>query len=186
MQTGYVTKRSLKQVERDFQENGFTSVDTFINKNFSTEPDTFINPIPPYQSEFEKIPKSKNLDFLNDTGSGRISKGVKSLEAICKILKGIPSGAFVLFDQTIYSNPYEILQLNENDSRNVIFSNLGVIPFIELAKRVSIIPINEINNMADVMIRDIKSGTFTYERYLNEALRKCKAVVRTAMNYKGK
>lgn len=181
MDNGYISKKSLKQIDQNFKKIGMTALNQFIDNNFTKlnnlAPEAYI----PLQT---RITRSKNLEYIDDRGSGRISKGVKSLEAITKTLKGIQASSLTLFDQEIYSNPFDFRSYDVNNARTVIYENLGLTEFIPLAMVVSPKIITQLNIMVDKMFIDIKNSTFSYENYINEALPRCKLVVLAAMNFR--
>lgn len=186
MEPGYIPKKNIKQIQENFKKNGAgTSVADFISNNFKLAtniPQLFQTTSPNYI----KINTSKNLAFMNDdgTGNGRITLGVKSLEAISKTLKGVNTSSLVLFDQIIYTRPYDFRNQSTDDARITIATNLGIAEMLPQVKLMSNDIINLFNNMADRMTVDIRSGTFSFDKYIHEALRVIKSVVRTAMNYK--
>ena len=175
------TKNGLKQLDQNFRNIGSTSIQNFLNSNLvkvgNIAQDNYI----PIESNNTK---NSNLSYLTDRGNGRISKGVKSLEAITKIFKGISSSALVLFEQVIYDNPSNFKEYDSMSARQIIYNNLGLAEYISLAKSVSQTVIDDLNNMVDRMFKDMKNLTFTYDNYINEALIKCKNVVAASINYK--
>lgn len=176
MTTGYFTKRSFKQIDQNFKRIGKTSIENFIEQNFSKEKDL--------DNNYYSLPiRRKYLEYMNDRGDGRISKGLRSLEFITKTFRGIPQGALVLFDQIIYSNPYNFKTMNIEDSRIVIVQNLGLSEFIPNASLESKQTIDQLYNMIDRIFKDMKNFTYTFDRYLNEALPRCKLVVKASLNY---
>ncbi len=181
MNDGYITKRGLKQLDQNFKKIGLTTIDKFLTDNLNKIGDIAQDSYTPVS---ENITKSKNLSYIDDRGNGRISNGVRSLEAITKTFKGIPSGALVLFDQVIYDNPYNFFTYSTTLARPIIYSNLGLTEYIPLATSVSPSSIEELAVMADRMFGDMRNLTFTYDKYINEALARCKLVVRASMNYR--
>lgn len=181
MNDGYITKRGLKQLDQNFRKIGLTSIDKFLLDNLNRGGDISPNL---YEPVSENITKSKNLAYTDDRGNGRISNGVRSLDAITKTFKGIESGSLVLFDQIIYDNPFNFKGYNTFNARPIIYNNLGLAEYVPLALAVSPTVILELESLSDRMFKDMKNLTFTYDKYINEALICCKLVVRAAMNYR--
>lgn len=182
--TGYIPNRPMKEIEQDFSNGGYGSIDNFINNNFTKEQSNELNNIPITPSTSNQL-KSISFQYLNDTGEGRIGTGVLSLEAITKVLKGVPIHSLTLFDQVIYTDPSIFSTNNQADLRNAVYSNLGITQFISSAEAISPQTITDLNIAVDAMIRSIKNFTFTYDLYINTSLSVCKAVVKAAVNYKG-
>lgn len=181
MNDGYITKRGLKQLDQNFRKIGLTSIEKFLVDNLNRSGNISQDLYTPIS---ENITKSKNLAYTDDRGDGRISNGVRSLEAITKTFKGIESGSLVLFDQVIYDNPFNFREYSTFNARPTIYNNLGLAEYVPLARAVSSNVILELELLSDRMFKDMKNLTFTYDKYINEALIQCKLVVRTAMNYR--
>lgn len=182
--TGYIPNRPMKQIEQDFKKGGYGSVDDFINNNFTKEQPGELASIPATQSTQTQL-KSISFQYLNDDGSGRIGTGVLSLEAITKVLKGVPVHSLTLFDQVIYTDPSVFFSNNQIELRNAVYDNLGMAQFIPSAQATAPHTITNLNVAVDTMIKSMKNFTFTYDLYINTALSVCKAVVQAAINYKG-
>lgn len=187
MDQGYIAKKPLKQIDKNFTDSAVgTTVDQFIAQNFvkaTSIPTKFEVATPDYI----KISNSQNLIYLNDDGTadGRITLGVKSLVAITKTLKGIPANSLVLFDQVMYTKPYDFRRQSTEEARLTIATNFGITAMLPEVALVSQSVMDSLNNMSDRMTVDIRNGTFTFAKYINEALSVIKAVVKAAMNYKG-
>lgn len=177
----YVGRRPVKQIQDSFTRGEMTTVDEFVERNFRPEPATGVTPS---QTLYSELTRGSSLLYLNDNGDGRISDGLKSLEAITKVLKGIPASAMVLFDQVIYTNPYTFRDTTDAESIDLVIQNLGLAPFVAPALAVSPNSIKALNELSLRMSKDIKNGTFTFNKYLNETLRTGKTVVKAGMNYK--
>jgi hypothetical protein len=182
--TGYIPNRPMKEIEQDFRKGGFGSVADFIKNNFTKEQSNSIATIPVTPGKINQL-KSISFQYLNDSGSGRIGSGVLSLEAITKVLKGVPIHALTLFDQVIYTNPSEFNTNNQNDLRQAVYTNLGMTEFVPSASLVSPESITNLNLAVDAMIKDMKNFTFTYDNYINTALAVCKGVVQAAIKFNG-
>lgn len=177
----YIPKRPIKQIQDSFTKGQMTTVDEFIKNNYKPEPTAAVTA---YQTFYAQVKTGSYLAYLNDTGEGRISSGLKSLEAITKVLKGVPASAMVLFDQIIYTNPYIFRESDNDESIIEVIENLGLAQFVIPAGLVSKNVVIDINELSLRISKDVKSGVFTFNKYLNETLRKSKAVVSAAMNYK--
>lgn len=186
MSNGYITRRPIKDITANFKRK-FSNIDEFINNNFIKDDlgvsDSNLEVTEPFSL---KISKSRNLSYLEDDGTGRISKGVLALDLICKIVQGIPPASLTLFDQQIYSLPTDFKLLNINDARTNINENLGMVQFIPLAYSISPIIVENYNIFTDKIAKTIKSGYFTTDLYLQETLRQCKLIVKTSMNIKNR
>lgn len=179
--TGYVPNRPMKQVEETFKKGGFGSTTDFINNNFTKDVANQLATIPPSPSAQNQL-QSISFQYLNDNGNGRISSGVLSLEAITKVLKGVPVHSLTLFDQVIYTDPSIFYTNNQVDLREAVYSNLGITQFINSAQAKYPQSIVNLNVTVDNIISSMKNFTFTYDNYIDSTLAVCKAVVQAAIN----
>ena len=182
MNDGFTTKRGLKQLDQNFRKIGLSSIDSFITNNLTKNQGLSTEMYTPIAEKHNH----KFLSYMRDDGhgNGRITQGVKSLHAITKTFMGISGGSLTLFDQTIFSNPYNFKEYNTIDARAVIYENLGVTVFMITAKIKSPKIIIDFDKMVDRMFLDMRNLTFTYDKYINEALIRCKLVVNASMNYR--
>lgn len=175
----YIGRRPVKKIQESFDRREMTSVDSFVERNFQPERDGLIGGITSHQ------PMRQEFEYLRDRGRGRISQGLESLETITKAIKGARAHSLVLFDKKMFSSPIEFKESTQDEAVELVINNLGLTSFISAAENVSRSTVDTLRSLAHRMSRDVKNGTFTVDKYKNEALRVCKAVVRTSMNYKG-
>ena len=182
--TGYIPNRPMKEIEQDFKKGGIGTIDDFINNNFTQETSNVFGNIPITQTPQNQL-KSISFQYLNDDGTGRIGNGVLSLEAITKVLKGVPAHSLTLFDQVIYTDPSIFYSNDITVLRNAVYTNLGIDAFVPSAQAGFPASIIDLNIIVDTMIKSMKNFTFTYDGYINPALSASKAVVQAAINFNG-
>lgn len=181
---GYIPNKQIKDIEKSFKQGGFGAVQDFINNNFTLEPTNALPNIPVAQPKQNQL-TSISFQYLNDSGDGRIGMGVLSLEAITKVLKGVPVHALTLFDQVIYTDPSEFFSTDKTSLRQAVYDNLGMSQFLSAALVISPTSVNNLNVVVDAIITDMKNLTFTYDDYIDTALGVCKAVVSAAIKFNG-
>jgi hypothetical protein len=182
---GYIPNRPMNEVEQDFKKGGFGSIDNFIADNFTKEQAGTVSNIPMMPTGQTKL-KEISFQYLNDTGEGRISSGVLSLQAITKALKGVPIHSLTLFDQVIYTDPSVFYTNDHTILRDAVYTNLGMTEFVASALIVSPISVNNLNIVVNAIIKDMKNFTFSFDNYINTALAVCKSVVEAAVKFNGK
>ena len=121
--------------------------------------------------------------LLYDTGNGRLTKGLLSLEMMSRVLDGVPLNSLSLFDAAIlFYSPEEMKAASDATARIIILTNLGITPYYNAVKDLTNPEVAKYNVFLDNMSRQIKSGSFKTSDAVVEALGRTKIIIRLAMN----
>lgn len=123
--------------------------------------------------------------FLSDRGNGRIYDGLKSLEVMSRIIKGVSVTSASLFDN-------EIIAFTAEDMRNasmetamvIVNSNIGIKEVYDFAKSVNSSEIEGYDAFITKIARQVRAGGFKTEDHLSEALVRVKSLVKSVFNSK--
>jgi hypothetical protein len=124
-------------------------------------------------------------NLLADRGTGRVYEGLKSLELMSRVIKGLSATAVTLFDNKIIAFSAEDMRAsNDTAAIDIINSNLGMKEVYDFAKNANASEVVRYNVFVSKIARQIKAGGFKTEDHLTEALVRVKALVKAAMGIK--
>jgi hypothetical protein len=123
--------------------------------------------------------------FLSDRGNGRIYDGLKSLELMARIIKGVSLTSVSLFDN-------EIIAFTADDMKNasmdvaviIVNSNIGVKEVYDFAKSIGSPEIESYDAFINKIARQVRAGGFKTEDHIAEALVRVKALIKSVINSK--
>ena len=132
-------------------------------------------------SEKDFVVNGKDVyKFLSDTGNGRIYEGLKSLELMSKIIKGVGNSSVTLFDNKIIAfTPDDMKSASAEGAKTIINANLGVKDIYDFAKISNSNEIARYDEFLSRISRQVKAGGFIAEEHRIEGLVRVKALIRS-------
>lgn len=121
-------------------------------------------------------------DILKDSGKGRVSTGLRSLELLSRLCAGADQSKLFLFDNVMYvSSPLTVRNASTDELYKIIYTNLGMSDIIsnlpESQLSISRKLFLEIGNL-------VKSGNFQKENYRFKVLSECKRLTKVYIGLK--
>lgn len=125
--------------------------------------------------------------FLSDRGNGRIFDGLKSLELMSRIIRGVSQTSVSLFDSN------EIIAFTADDMKGssmetamkIVNANIGIQDVYSFAKSLGSPEIESYDLFISKIARQVRAGGFKTEEHITEALVRVKALVKSALNTRG-
>lgn len=169
----------IQEIDESFREEGFTAVERLIN---SLNPPNISQPanptLEPVVEDFEKTKRSNNFDILLDSGSGRISRGLNSLQSISRIISGKSSmGIKSLSNTIIYSNEREVRSATYSQLRTIVLRNLGIENLIEPARNENSNFVDNTLAIVDRIGKLVQRGEFSSSTYQKEMITRSRVLV---------
>jgi hypothetical protein len=123
--------------------------------------------------------------YLTDRGTGRVYDGLKSLELMSRVIKGVSLKSASLFDAKIIAfTPEDMKGASDEVARTIVNSNLGLKEVYEFARVSRSKELAAYDIFIKKIVRQIKAGGFRAEDHITEALVRVKALVKTTINPK--
>lgn len=124
--------------------------------------------------------------FLSDRGNGRIFDGLKSLELMSRIIRGVNVTSVTLFDDN------KIIAFTADDMKGatmevameIVTTNLGLKDVYSFAKAHRSPELVAYDAFVSKIARQVRAGGFKTEEHIAEALVRVKALVKSALNTK--
>lgn len=121
--------------------------------------------------------------FLSDRGNGRIYEGLKSLELMSRVIKGVSITSVTLFDS-------EIIAFTADDMRSatleaamdIVNANIGIKDVHDFAKSINSAEIANYDIFIARIARQVRAGGFKTEEHIGEALVRVKSLVKSVLN----
>lgn len=178
-----------EQIDQRFARGQVSAVTEYINSikfpvNITNSDDGYI----PEKPESEQNALWQNSDVYLDSGDGRVSKGLRGLELLSRLCKGVAPDSLYLFSNVIYyADANQVKNANDERLIEIVSVNLGM-NFIEAAAE-PITP-SEVANfrlLCKTIGYQVRSGVFKKEDYKSRVLQSGKKLaVAAARNPTGK
>lgn len=118
--------------------------------------------------------------FLSDTGNGRIYEGLKSLELMSRVIKGVSLTSVSLFDNKIIAfTPDDIRNATMEDAMVIVNTNIGIKDVYDFAKAANSKEITRYDEFISRIAREVRAGGFITENHITEALIRVKALIKS-------
>jgi hypothetical protein len=112
------------------------------------------------QNEPERI-QYKDDGILYDYGEGRVSKGMRGLELLSKLCKGVSNSDLYLFNNVIYSsNPERVAAANDEELAMIVINNLGMFDVVNRASTVASSAVEEYKALCIRIGYSVRSGIY--------------------------
>ena len=180
---------AYEQIDQRFATGQVLAVTEYINSikfpvNITTSDDSYI----PEKPESEQHALWQNSDVYLDSGEGRVSKGLRGLELLSRLCKGVAPDSLYLFSNVIYySDAHAVKSASDERLIEIISANLGM-NFIEAAAE-PIAPgeVTKFKTLCKSIGYQVRSGVFKKEDYKTRVLQSAKKLaVAAARNPTGK
>lgn len=173
-------KTPVQEVLIEFDKKNFSKVKEFLdaqtNRNTTIPLDANDNP--------NAISENERYSVLNDIGGGTVSQGLRALELLTKLVRGVNPAGLFMFEDPISITPEQIRKSDTQTSRNLVISQLGMTEFIipALSKAPSVV--EEYYSLMDIIIKRIRNGTFKAIDFNTTTTYQSKQVAKAAGSYK--
>lgn len=103
----------------------------------------------------------KDDGILYDYGDGRVSKGMRGLELLAKLCKGVNPNDLYLFNNVIYSSdPESIKNASDDELINIVINNLGMFDVVNRASAVASGPVTAYRALCLRVGQQVRSGVY--------------------------
>lgn len=121
-----------------------------------------------------------------DYGTGRISKGMRGLELLSRLCKGIPRSDLFLFNNVIYySDPDTVKKADDEGLVSIVSANLGMDVTVQNVSKNDPVYI-EYAKICVSIGKDVQVGVYRKENYSQNLLRVCRNLATTATRNLGR
>jgi hypothetical protein len=123
--------------------------------------------------------------LVADRGTGRIYDGLKSLESMSRVIRGIGAGSTTMFDSNIIAyTPNDMKTASIDVAIVIVHANLGLSNIYPYAKAMGLQEVAAYDKFAATIARQVRAGGFKTEDHITEALLRVKNLVKAALNAK--
>ena len=162
----------FEQIDQRFAAGHLTAVVDYINRlalpvSITNSDNGYDTPKP----KSEQTALYQNSDVYLDSGDGRVSTGLRGLELLSRLCKGVAPDSLFLFNNVIYySNVNDIKAATPDRLIEIISVNLGL-NFVS-ANALPIAPseVANFNVLCTEIGQQVKSGVFRKENYKSRVL----------------
>ncbi len=125
----------------------------------------------PEKPKSEQTALYQNSNIFLDGGNGRVSKGLRGLELLSRLCKGIPSQNLFLFNNVIYSsNPNAVKNANRDELISIVIDNLGLTDTVANAVIIAPSLVENFRNACYQIGYQVRSGVFQKENVESQML----------------
>jgi len=162
-----IIKRStITDLSERFAEEGFSAIETFLAQQQGGLNTLITNE----QRADEKTSPDDTAILTTDSGDGRISKGLKGLDAMARTFRGTPLESLGVFGGKIFaSSPQRLSAASIEDAREIIWANLGINQYMLIIQEGNTVDYTSLVSLADRITHDIKAGNLVADKYGDEA-----------------
>lgn len=182
------TLSEFEQIDQRFASGNLSAVSAYIDSltfpvNIVTSDSGYTVP----EADADKIALYQNSSIIVDYGDGRISKGLRGLELLSKLCKGVDPAQLFLFNNTIYSStPTKIKAASNDELINIVISNLGMTLLVSKAADMAQDDVTKFQQLCYKIGYEVRSGTFKRETYSSRVLIATKRLAVAAARAGGK
>lgn len=161
------------EIDSRFQTQSITEVAAFINSlTFPINADDVNTDYVPDTAEKDKNQLYQKTDTYLDDGTGRVSRGLRGLELLSKLCRGVNPADLFLFNNVIYaSSPSAIKEANRDKLIEIVIANLGMTYVVQSTMGTHVKETEEFMALAYTIGYQVKSGTFNPDQYKTQVLR---------------
>ncbi|QDJ96506.1 hypothetical protein Xoosp13_320 [Xanthomonas phage Xoo-sp13] len=166
------TLSEFEQIDQRFASGNLSAVTTYIDSltfpvNIVTSNDGYVVP----EADTDRTALYQNSNVIVDYGDGRVSKGLRGLELLAKLCKGVDPSKLFLFNNVIYaSTPGKIKSASNDELIDIIIINLGMELLVNKASQVSQSEVTKFRSLCYTIGYEVKSGTFKRENFSSRVL----------------
>jgi hypothetical protein len=162
----------FEQIDQRFATGRLTAVIEYIDSiKFPVTISTSDNGYIPEKPESERTALYQNSDVFLDSGDGRVSKGLRGLELLSRLCKGVDPANLFMFNNVIYSsNARQVKAANREELTTIIINNLGMLNILQNAEQVAPGEVEKFKLLCYTIGYDVRSGMFKQENYKSRVL----------------
>lgn len=182
------TYTDFEEIDQRFARGNMTAVIQYIDSikfpvNITTSDNGYVAEKP----ASERTALYQNSDVFLDSGDGRVSKGLRGLELLSRLCRGVPQSNLFMFNNVIYaSSPQAVKSANRDRLIEIVIANLGVAAIVENATPIAPGEVENFRTLCHTIGYDVRSGNFQKENYKSRVLRSTKKLaVAAARNQVG-
>lgn len=124
----------------------------------------------------------KDDGILYDYGEGRVSKGMRGLELLSKLCKGVANNDLYLFNNVIYSSsPELVFAANDEELTWIVINNLGMFDIVNRASSVTSSLVNDYKALCLRIGSSVRSGIYRKDLYAAQLRRQSRNLVSIAI-----
>ena len=180
---GYIRKMTTyEKIDQRFASGNMTELTRYIDSlrfpiDIATSDGGYT--VPPRDED--KTQLYQNSAIYADNGNGRVSKGLRGLELLSKLCKGVDPANLFLFNNVIYSStPQAVKRANSVELIDIIISNLGMTILVQKAEARYPQSTEDFKALCLRIGIEVKAGTFRKEDYSAYALKLTKRIAMVA------
>lgn len=163
---------TFEEIDQRFVNQSVSAVVRYIDSlKFPVAISQSDNGYIPEKPKSERTALYQNSNVFLDSGDGRVSKGLRGLELLSRLCKGVPAQNLFLFNNVIYSsNPNAVKNANRDELIDIVINNLGLADVT--ANAVTVAP-SLVNNFRDACYQigyQVRSGNFQKENVESQML----------------
>lgn len=170
---GYIRNLTeFEQIDQRFARGQLTAVFEYINSlQFPVNIESSNNGYVPEKPDNERNALYQNSDIYLDSGNGRVSTGLRGLELLSVLCKGVDPSNLFLFNNVIYSsNPRAVKTASRDELIQIIINNLGMTTIVQNAIPTAPNEVERFRLLCYAMGYEVRSGVFKKENYKNRVL----------------
>ena len=171
---GYIrTYTDFEEIDQRFARGQLTAVIQYIDSiKFPVNITTSDNGYKAEKPQSERTALYQNSDVFLDSGDGRVSKGLRGLELLSRLCKGIPSSNLFMFNNVIYaSTPNDVKNADRERLIEIVIANLGMFNIVQNAETIAPSEVEQFRTLCYTIGYEVRSGNFQKENYKNRVLR---------------
>ncbi len=163
---------TFEEIDQRFVNQSVSAVVKYIDSlKFPVTISQSDNSYVPEKPKVEQTALYQNSNIFLDSGNGRVSKGLRGLELLSRLCKGVPSQNLFLFNNVIYSsNPNSVKNANRDELINIVIDNLGLTDTAANAIIIAPSLVENFRNSCYQIGYQVRSGVFQKETVESQML----------------
>lgn len=166
------TLTTFEEIDQRFVNQSVSAVVKYIDSlKFPVSVSQSDNGYTPEKPKIEQTALYQNSNIFLDSGNGRVSKGLRGLELLSRLCKGVPSQNLFLFNNVIYtSNPNAVKNANRDELIAIVIDNLGLTDTVANAVLIAPTLVANFRNACYQIGYQVRSGNFQKENVESQML----------------
>lgn len=163
---------TFEEIDQRFVNQSVSAVVKYIDSlKFPVAISQSDNSYVPEKPKVEQTALYQNSNIFLDQGNGRVSKGLRGLELLSRLCKGVPSKNLFLFNNIIYSSsPNAIKNANRDELVSIVIDNLGLTDTVANAVIIAPTLVENFRTACYQIGYQVRSGLFQKENVESQML----------------
>lgn len=163
---------TFEEIDQRFVNQSVSAVVKYIDSlQFPVAISQSDNSYVPEKPKSEQTALYQNSNIFLDSGNGRVSKGLRGLELLSRLCKGVPSQNLFLFSNVIYSsNPNAVKNANRDELIRIVIDNLGLTDAVNNAVIIAPTLVENFRTVCYQIGYQVRSGLFQKENVESQIL----------------